>query len=649
MEINLFDNADSIPNGYIGVPLTTDSGPLPLTVSVLLKTEPDEASAPLVVLRDDISVKAYLGCIQDRAGRVLAWVELWVEQVSAWSGSPESVRETLTNAVLDQRFARALEDCGRLSPDGVIATGWEGGGGSPLFIDLNARAACALRPDLESPAWVLCDDDTLLTRHGLPPYHQSLHRYAYSPEQDAEAARFVPLTKGAPTNDATLDVEDVLPGARSLLPLNVESGGMIVRPYYPLALHEYVRVLEGAPWEGIFHGRTTLDPTGAAPGLGPDGAAGRFLLGGRGIGGKLLETFALKVNLLLQIYRAVAAQVAAEKAPLLNIDEDSFRISLGTMSEFMPFLWTATSSLVRPGDAVALSIPQTDERHFVSASSGKLSVYRPQSAGNGASGRGTVRIREVLDDSRAGRVATGTLQTNEQFDVCDGSLIWLRVNLASGGLDLYAKLEQDAAATAGEWRFRTVGIKQDAAALADLEAAAGVPLQNVPFEFFPLNSTPCDLYALAVLSVRVLLLGQGSKMAVVLDELTSLGRAAGCAASGDDDLPQAIAAAFEKDVRWRNSLGPQHLTQDAISSEEAFALVPTDYWYGLLAMLVMMLPELTEHSICRHYGDAPSVALERVFDPCIHKAHSILIGLRNCMIPDAGSSNEIREIIDLLK
>jgi hypothetical protein len=62
-----------------------------------------------------------------------------------------------------------------------------------------------------------------------------------------------------------------------------------------------------------------------------------------------------------------------------------------------------------------------------------------------------------------------------------------------------------------------------------------------------------------------------------------------------------------------------------------------------------MVPGLTEHSICRHYGDAPAAALERVFEPCIREVHGILTVLRNCMIPDAGGNSEIREIIDLLE
>src|SRR5262249_40310938 len=138
------------------------------------------------------------------------------------------------------------------------------------------------------------------------------------------------------------------------------------------------------------------------------------------------------------------------------------------------------------------------------------------------SGKGWLRLRNVVAEDAGGVVLEGTLSTQDRVIPGKNDLVWLRIALGPTRLDLYAGVDTKGSMAPGEGRIRTIPQKFTDDVAGRLKTALGVPIPDVTFEILPLLSTPCDLYALGVLAVRTLLVGKGAPLPVALDELLSL-------------------------------------------------------------------------------------------------------------------------------
>src|SRR5438045_8038720 len=140
-------------------------------------------------------------------------------------------------------------------------------------------------------------------------------------------------------------------------------------------------------------------------------------------------------------------------------------------------------------------------------------------------------------------------------------LLWIRLPLPSGRLDLYGHLYTTEGLAQGEARFRTLPQQMPDSAAAALRAAEGVSFARSPFEVVPLLSSPCDMYALGVLAVRTFLTNPQNTLAVALDEVLSLGRQAATEYKQEVPLPTRIASIMNADQRFTKSLAPHRLAQ----------------------------------------------------------------------------------------
>src|SRR6266571_3521138 len=104
--VQVKDAPSQIPDGYAVVPINAEQKSSPLRIGVMVKKQPDPVAGHLVMLRDLLDAQVYLGCIIDALGRVQQWVEIWVQSTSGLAGSLPASRETLTNALLDDRWER---------------------------------------------------------------------------------------------------------------------------------------------------------------------------------------------------------------------------------------------------------------------------------------------------------------------------------------------------------------------------------------------------------------------------------------------------------------------------------------------------------------------------------------------------------------
>jgi hypothetical protein len=644
---NTNKRATGVPEGYLAVPASTEQNTALLRLCVLVKQTPDPVAGHFVSLRTMLDAQVLLGCITDAAGRVQSWIELWIQQTGQIASSPLAQREALSNALLDERWRKNAEALDALDRRSVIKTGWEAAHPPPAFLDLKQGRCVLLSDKASGDRWSLCQDDALLGRKGLPPFSTSLHRYLYL-KAAGDEARFIPVTAGAPTNTSTRKLSDLVGESLGLVALNPGGGYMMARAYSPMGLAEFADVLAGEQWSGVKQGRALLDPEGIADALshldGSQGNDGRLLRDTPGRGGRLVETLHLKLRLLADASAAVSEMVRQTQRPMLNVTPESFRIRFGEPGRGLPFLWTAKAVLAEPGDAVALPLPGQTVQYYAYGRETDFGLYRPPVYGHSRRGRGSVRIPKIVTESDGQTSLDVTLVTQEDILPQRSDLVCFRLNLGGGVVELYARLDTAAAGGGGEWRFHGSGQTLSPETLASLRAAEGVEMGNTAFEIIPLLGSACDLYALGVLAVRLLLVDGQSTLPQAMDKVRSLGAQA---AQPDASAPLAkrIAAVFATDKRWAQWLGPHHALREAMEPEAALAMTPPELWWDVLAVIIRMFPGNEREAACRDYGDAPAGALHKVFGRAIEDLSSLILRTRSLIVVDWRLNREIEAII----
>ena len=638
-----------MPEGYVAIPVAQSAQGCALRVCVLARQTPDPAGH-LVTLRELYDARVHLGCVVDAAGRVREWLELWVQNVDGLDASLPAYRETFSNFFLDARWKQQAELFRELNPAGYLATSWETAHPLPTFLDLSHAAP--VHPSGTEPGsqWELCRDDKLLQAAGLPPFTTSLFRYLHQPS--AAKSQFLPVTAGAPENSATRPLAEVMSDANHHLALNPQGGLMMAISFSPVGLEDYLDLLGGKSWPGIEHGKKRLNLDSAYEALNDWSQAqqdnAHLFLGLQGKAGRFVETYHLKLQALTEVFRQTRGFMQRVQLPFLNLAADSFRVSLKQLGTGLPILWTAQCALVKPGNAVALPVETSEFRYFIRARGAGASIYLPEGLSGHLQGSGSVRIRKVMPPEQGRTVLEGTLVTQERLAVSSNDLLWIRLPLPSGRLDLYGHLFAAESLAQGEIRFRTVSQKLPEAAITALQASEGVSFARSPFEVVPLLSSPCDLYSLGVLAVRALLVDEKTTLAIALDEVLSLARQVATEHKADVPLGARIRAILERDSRYAASLGPHRLNREGAPPEEALRLIPMELWADTLAVLVSLFPGLGPDSVCHDFGDAPALALETIFNRPLEELEKLLVRSRSLVVIDWAYNQEIHAAIKSL-
>jgi hypothetical protein len=254
-------------------------------------------------------------------------------------------------------------------------------------------------------------------------------------------------------------------------------------------------------------------------------------------------------------------------------------------------------------------------------------------------------LRRVTEE-RGHAVVEGTLVIEGATDFSPHDLFWIRLPLAQGRVDLYGHCYQADGLARGEVRFRTVEQTLPPGTMQALKGAEGVAFPKAPFQVVPLVSTPCDLYSLAVLATRVLLVNHENTLPEALDALVSLARESMNEGDGSQPLVERVRAVLQRDERYRRELGSHRLAREALTSEPVVECVPAELWEELLALLIRMFPGVGAESFSRDYGDASSGALETVFREPLAAFDELLLRSRSLIVIDWNTNREIRGIID---
>ncbi len=456
-----------------------------------------------------------------------------------------------------------------------------------------------------------------------------------------------------------LDAAGGEPGDAGTVPFNPHAGLLLARRFLPLDYENFADALGGAPWPGLVQGKGAFPLPGVYEALRhieqPERAGdGGHLFGARrGRTARLAEAFHLKIHLLLGAARAVRGYVAATGGPLLNVSAEGFRVALGEPNAGLPFLWTARTVLVRPGDAVALAVSETmaggQARYHWPGGAGTdgPTLYRPAAFNRAAGGRGTVRLRKIAAPGPELLQVEGTLIAEENLPETPSDLLRLRLRVNDAArVDLFGHLDAAAGLATGETRFRTLPQRFPAPVAAALQTAAGGTFPGVPFETLPMLGSPCDLHALGVLGVRTLLVNDGNTLAEALDETLSLARQA---AAGDPSvaLETRLETLSREDARWTEALGPGRLLRGGLQPGEVGSeLLPTGPWWSALAALVRCFPGVGPDAVCRDPGDAPAGVPEAAFDRLILDLETLARRTRGLvLLGDVALNREIRAAI----
>jgi hypothetical protein len=624
-----------LPAGYLAAPITPEQVGAALRVCVLIKSDAKPGSAAFAMLRDTLDARVYLGCLLDASERVHKWLEVAVQDAAGLGSAPIAYRDALSNGALDARWERVC----RSSPD-LLMTGYEFKSPPPIFIDAKTRLPSVARDKRTNATWALCTDEAILARKGVPAYTSTLSRHLFQPEL-GDGADLMPM-------DVLGNDPSALAAALGLagdpIPFNPSCGRMMVRPLAALTLEQYADALKGVSSDAG-PGESVLRSIAAASShAGPGNVGGYLRASGVGMAGRLVESLHLHLMALAGAISDVRTAVAASQSPLLNLSAQSFRVAIQSGSPAIPLWWTASVQLNDSGDAAELTIPGSKNHYFLPGHSGGGSIYAPTSMARAISGKGWLRPRNVIAEG-TGMVVEATLSTQERVSAGPNDLLWLRAGVGGGRFDLYTFVDTQSSMAGGEIRVRSLPQKLSDDTLNKLRA--GTPISDVGFELVPMLSTPCDLYALGVLAVRVLLVGGKQALPVALDEMLSLAAAAAALSDTGLELPERIAQVFESDKRFGAALGPQILLADAHEGgpAQAFEAIPPRLWFSTLAMIVRMFSGLGPDSRSKDFGDAPAGAIHRVFDGPLDDLSSLLSGCRSLIVPDHALNSEVRSVL----
>jgi hypothetical protein len=638
-----FDKTQPL-KGYRGIPLRAEDRDAPIAISLLVRTDPS-GTPPVILLRETVDASIYLGCIVDHAGHPKAWLEIWVQNLDRVAFSFRAQLEPLNNSILDRRWIDRVTMFRTLRRGAIIETGAEFEHPAPTFIDAKEGAIVnPVEPGTGHP-YVLCTDEKALELAGLPSYASSVHRYLWNGPEVEEPA-FVAVTSGAPLPPGVKPVSDLF---KSLYPFNAGGGLLLVRPLAPLGLTEFADILGGKTWPGFQSGREAIRLGGAYAKLEDPQEVlcrgGHVFSGRAGKAGRLLEVFHLKLNLILQALEETRAAIRFQQLPFLVLGAESFRVQLFEIGTGLPLFWSAQVDLAESNCALALSIGDSDARYFVPPELPVASIYRPQTRSLPERGSATLRIRKVFPPTPEGTSLEATLATDERLNVTASDLIHVRLPIPGSRVDLYGPVDETEALAKGETRFRTVPQMLSDSIRDVLEQSAGASISNASFEILPLLSSPCDMYALGVLAVRVLLVDNENTLPVALDEILSLARQAAVEHKPEVTLSKRLQAIIGHDERWSASLGPHRLIREESIRKSAARIVPADLWWETIGVIVRLFPGIGPDSFCRDFGDAPSLALDRIFDDVISQIDLLLLRSRSLVVADWNQNLEIHDAI----
>jgi len=640
-------NIHTVPSGYLLAPVQpTPEGGLP-GICVLFAEGENPPSGPLVLLRELPGSRVYLGAVCDAEARIQEWVEIWVQTLELRDLTFSHYQEQLNNQAFDQRWTAEYENQKARLPASIFVTGMETRNPAPLLIKRHGASIMPGLATIEVTHWQVCKDDSLLESHGLPGYSSSPFRYLHDPGSNGPKT-FLATAPDAPANSHVQSIERLgaAPELRAIF--NVHAGLIRVIRFDPLSMDDYIQLLEGGAWTGMLPGKMVRLQKSIYAELQTWSASRKgtsFLLHTTSsLADRLNEIFFLKLALLRDMFKEVRSYVKAHQLPLLNLRPSSFHVGLPNVGDQFPALWAAKCALVKPGQAHPLKIKSTEQRYFVRLGRVEPSPFLPEGMGAHSFGIGSIRIRNVLSELD-GTVIEGTLVAEDYLGLDAHDLLWFKLPLGAERTELYAHVYPSEIAGPKEARFRTVPTRMSESLRASLKQASGSVFQKSPYEIWPLLSSPCDLYSLGIMAIRILLANSKSNLPVIIDEILSLARHLAKDPVEEAELLPRLKALLEREPQLLDLVSPHLLIEGAITPAHARSQTGLGLWLETMCLLLRLFPGTATHSYCKSFGDVSPLALETVFDQPIQELEALVLRLRSFLVPSLAANEEIASVL----
>lgn len=649
-----FSYDDRVPSGYSLVPLDEVQKALSFQFCIIVRDTPDSLAGRFVLLKTDEEYDIYLTCLADSNMRVVDWLELWVQKVPSVNSPHASLYSHYSNLIWDLRWESLCRAFVETFPESTILTSYSVKPSEPLLVDCSLQIASVpteIDPTGEEFKWSLCNNDDVLQAASLPAYSSSQHRYLYQ-EDRLEGFKFVPVTEGAPETPDTYEWGQVFDVSASCDVFNLQCGKWLIRRHTPIRGEAFVDLLGGKSWEGVDNAMQPFDLNAPYKWLAEISFENRstasFLFGNKGIAGRLVEAYYLKLQFISDLIRSVRDMTEKTQLPYLNLSPSDFSVAVSSTSTQLPLLWTFRTNLGRPTHSYQVDVESEEARFFGVRGNRSFSIYKPDEFSEGAKAVGSLRIRSIesVSESDDRIVIEGTLSCQEKLDIASNELLIIHIVLQDSRLKIAARISGKENLASGELRFRSFAQSLEGAARGLLDEAQGVPLQRIQFELLPIVSSPADLYSLAVIAVQTLLVNKTNALPTALDELLSFARELKEVSQENMPMNERIAVVVSADLRWRSSLGPHRLRQEELTPDRAFECVPADLWWNLIGELTRFFPNVGPNSFCSHFGDASTFALEAVFDEPLECLHGHIVKARSLLLMDWDQNAEMKSVID---
>jgi hypothetical protein len=272
------------------------------------------------------------------------------------------------------------------------------------------------------------------------------------------------------------------------------------------------------------------------------------------------------------------------------------------------------------------------------------SPFLPEGMGAHSFGIGSVRLRAVHSEAD-GFVLEGTLVAEDYLGLDSHDLLWFKLPLTEARLEFYAHVYTGETVGPREARFRTVPAKLPEAVAASLKRAAGTVFQKAPYEVWPLLSSPCDLYSLGIMAIRVLLANSKTNLPVTVDEVLSLTRHFGRDPVAESQLPCKLKSLLEREPKLLDLVSPHALIDADASPAQARAQIALDLWLEAVCLVLRLFPGAGAHSFCKDFGDVSPLALETVFDRPIQELETLVLRVRSSLVPSLAANEEIARVL----
>ena len=601
-----------MPQGFVAARLP---GSGPVSVAVVISTMGAEIGAPsLVIVRELAAGRVLLGALVDAQERVLQWLEVWVQSLAA-ADSPEAC----PNGQADRLWVGSIEAMATMSNQSPIMVDRAGSRSTPFFVVPDSRGGWTCVEPRGEPGhrWELCTDDARLQGEGLPCFDADTQRYLHVPQHPD-----LPLVDCKKVADAAWRVTPV--GVKHLgvpeqsLACNPCGGYLCVRPLVVYSLADFLTML-----------RERVEGTAEGFPVSSNGTCDPWLLrGAANRRSRAIEAMHLKLRLLRDAVSEVRAVVHRTGAPLLNLSDSSFRVTLPDEAPGLPRLWNARCVLAHPGEGVRVTVHGSEKAYFRPGPSHTSSVWKPGDVvGRFVSAATNFAVTKARTE-REGVVLEGLLRRST-MDLRAHDLVRLIFTWASARYEVWAQVQQVGGGPDVE--VTTIPYK-DAGLLRDIEGSR----TKVECLVMPIVSSPFDLYSLAVLGVFMLLVEDPSrfnKTKVLLENLAER-----CALLASEDAQAPLEARIARTLASDAGLA-------SFLAQAAPRPIPEDLWLGSIAMLIRALPESGPDSSCANPRDVPAHALHTVFDPLLSDLDRLLARTRTLVLGEEALNREVCAVI----